>query len=242
MRRRSVHRSGLLSGVLLCWLGAGCAPVRGQAFEVAFAQASRDEGAGRFAEAAAAYDQAAAAARRERDRDQAKWDAGVLVARIGPTADALARLDDIASDGREHAAEAAYRAADLRIAQGDATGWDKMRQVAVRFPQHGVAHIAVRRLVEHARESGGEQGAFDELHALDLVAGSTEVGPLIAFLTAESIEARGDDAGPWPPTCASPIGGPTRSGPSGTTRCGAPACCTRSSASSGPRSTTSSGW
>ncbi|MGH7439169.1 MAG: tetratricopeptide repeat protein, partial [Polyangiaceae bacterium] len=68
-----------------------------------------------------------------------------------------------------------------------------MRQVAVRFSQHGVAHIAVRRLVQHARETGGEQGALDELHALDLVAGSTEVGPLIAFLTAESIENRGDD-------------------------------------------------
>lgn len=192
----SGHRGGLPACVLLLSAGAGCAPVRGQAFEVAFAEASRDEGAGRFAEAAAAYNRAAAAARRQRDRDQAKWDAAVLVARTGPLADALARLDDIASDAREHAAEAALRAAELRIEQGDAaTGWERMRQVAVQFPQHGVAHIAVRRLVEHARESGGEQGALDELHALDVVAGSTEVGPLIAFLTAESIEARGDDAG-----------------------------------------------
>ncbi|MGH7438277.1 MAG: hypothetical protein ACRENE_21540, partial [Polyangiaceae bacterium] len=117
MRRSPGSRSGLLAGLLAGSAAAGCAPVRGQAFEVAFAEASRDEGAGRFAEAATAYDRAAAAARRERDRDQARWDAAVLVARIGPVGDALARLDDIATDRREHAAEAALRAADLRIAQ-----------------------------------------------------------------------------------------------------------------------------
>src|SRR5271166_5377795 len=135
--------------LLLALAVVGCAPVRGAAFEAAFAEGARAEGAGRFTEAADAYDRAAGVARRDRDRGQARWDAAVMVARAGALPDALARLDAIASEGGEHAAEAAFRAADLRIERGDAAaGWTGMEQVAVRYPAHGVAHVAVRRVVE----------------------------------------------------------------------------------------------
>lgn len=182
---------------LACGLAiVACAPARGAGFDASFAQGARAEGSGRFAEAAAAYDRATAAAVRTRDREQARWDAAEMVARVGPLADALVRLDAIASDAGEHSAEAALRAADLRIAQGDAAaGWAAMRQVAVLYPRHGVAHVAIRRVVEHARELGGAQGALKELQALAMVLGATEVEPLVSYLTAQETEAVGDDAG-----------------------------------------------
>jgi tetratricopeptide (TPR) repeat protein len=196
MTRRPCAGSATVLQALACGLAiAACAPVRGAAFDASFAEGARAEGSGRFTEAAAAYDRATAAAVRARDREQARWDAAEMVARAGPLTDALARLDAIAADAGEHAAEAALRAADLRIAQGDAAaGWASMRQVAVLYPRHGVAHIAIRRIVEHARELGGAQGALKELQALAIVLGSTEVEPLVSYLTAQETEALGDDA------------------------------------------------
>jgi tetratricopeptide (TPR) repeat protein len=177
---------------------AACAPARGAAYEQAFAAGARAEGAGRFSEAAAAYDQATAAAVRTRDREQARWDAAEMVARTDDLAQALARLDAIAAAGGEHAAEAAYHAADLRITRGDAAaGWAAMAQIPRRYPQHGVAHAAVRRLVGHADESGPDapRAAREVLDALERDLGSTEVGPLVSYLDAEHVEASGDDEG-----------------------------------------------
>ena len=79
---------------------------------------------------------------------------------------------DAASD---HQAEAAYRAALLRLENGDADrGWREMEQVPRRFPQHGVAHVAVRRLVAHADERGADAG-LAEIEALDRDVGKTEL-------------------------------------------------------------------
>ncbi len=183
-------------------LAPACAPERGAAYERAFAEASRAEGAGRFAEAAASYDEATHAAVRVRDRDQARWDAAEMVARTGNFTEALSRLDVIASvGGAEHQAEAAYRAANLRIRYGDAArGWMAMEQIPSRFPQHGVAHVAVRRLVARADQADAadpksQHAAREELAALEHDLGDTELGPLIAYLSAQHLEEAGDDAG-----------------------------------------------
>jgi tetratricopeptide (TPR) repeat protein len=142
-----------------------------------------------------AYDHAAATAVRARDRDQAHWSAADVLARAGRLAEAVARLDRIArDDGSEHEAEAAYRTALLRIDHEDADrGWRDLEDVVRRFPSHGVAHVAVRRLVEHA-DSAGPEAAARELAALDRDVGKTDLAPLVAFLSAEHAEARGEDA------------------------------------------------
>jgi hypothetical protein len=187
---------GALVGALLLPIG-GCAPSHGAAYERAFAEASRAEGAGRVDDAVRAYDRAARLATRARDRQQAQWDAvDVLLRARGERLDeALARLDEIAAEpSNEHAAEAAYRAASLRIDRGDAArGWREMELVPRRFSTHGVAHVAVRRLVEHAAESG-PGGVQDELRSLERDLTGTEVEPLIAFLEAERLEQAGDYA------------------------------------------------
>jgi tetratricopeptide (TPR) repeat protein len=186
--------SGGLPVVALC-LGA-CAPSRGVPYEMAFAEALRAEGAGRFAEAMAKYDQAASVARRWRDRDQARWDAAEMEVRAASFRGALVRLDAIAADPRsEHQAEAAYHAAQLRIDGGDTDrAWLDMEQVPRRFPSHGVAYVAIRRLVAHADERGPSYG-LAEIRLLDHDLGTTELAALLAFLQAQHVETLGDDPG-----------------------------------------------
>jgi tetratricopeptide (TPR) repeat protein len=173
---------------------AGCALTHGPAFDNAFAEAARAESAGRLDEAVQAYDRATASATRARDREQARWDAVDVQVRAGRIDDALARLDGIAREpASEHAAQAAYRAASLRIEHGDADrGWREMVLVPRRFPTHGVAHVAVRRLIEHADE-GGLRAGLDALRALEKDLASTELAPLVAFLAAEHLEGLGED-------------------------------------------------
>jgi hypothetical protein len=158
------------------------------------AEGSRAEGAGRFAEAARDYDVAWRAGLRTRDREQARWDAAEMFARDGQVAVAMSRFEAIASEApSEHQAEATYRVAALRIDNGDADrGWRDMEQVPRRFPTHGIAHAAVRRLVQHADE-GGPRAGLEELRALERDLGSTELVELLAFLAAEHVEALGDD-------------------------------------------------
>ena len=173
---------------------SGCAGAG--VYDRAMAEASRDESAGRLADAIAGYDRAASVASRARDRDQARWDAADVMARAKDVAGAVARLDAIArDDASEHQAEAAYRAAALRIEHGDAdAGWEELERVPRRFPRSGVAHVAVRRLAAHADEAGPAESAR-ELAALTRDLSSTEVGQVVAFLAAEHVEASGSDAG-----------------------------------------------
>ncbi len=170
-----------------------CAPSRGAAYDRAFAQGARAESAGRLDDAVREYDLAAGVATRARDRDQARWDAVDSLVRAHRIPEALSRLDRIAGEASsEHAAQAAYRAASLRVDGDDpARGWREMELVPRRFPAHGAAHVAVRRLVEHADE-GGPRAGSDELSALDRDLASTELAPLIAYLSAEHVEELGD--------------------------------------------------
>jgi tetratricopeptide (TPR) repeat protein len=189
-----VDRFALLALLALPGTTGACAPSRGAAFDRAYAAAERAESAGRLDEATGAYDRAASAATRPRDRDQAHWAAADVLSREGKMGDAVSRLDAMARDGSsEHQAEAAYRAALLRIEHGEADrGWKDLEDVVRRFPAHGVGHVAVRKLVMHADEQGPQAG-MTELRALARDLGKTELVGLVTYLTAEHLEAQGDD-------------------------------------------------
>jgi tetratricopeptide (TPR) repeat protein len=195
---RATHRTRFLRHFawLLLVQAPGCAAERGAAYDRAFAEAERDEGAGRYAEAAHAYEGAAAAAIRARDRDEARWGAAEMTARSGDVRGALERFAAIArDDASEHQADATYRVALLQIHGGNVEqGWREMEDVPRRFPSHGVSHVAVRHLVEHASEQGGT-AALTELHALERDVGSTELAPLVAYLIAVELERTGNDQG-----------------------------------------------
>jgi tetratricopeptide (TPR) repeat protein len=184
------------SALVALSLASACEPAYGNAYLRAFAEASRDMGAGRLADAVRAYDEAAEVAVRARDRDEARWAAAETTAREGHAGDALRRFAPIASDPTsEHQAEAAYRIALLRIDSGDVEqGWSDMEEVARRYPTHGVAHVALRHLVEHADEAGPAAG-LALLRSLERGFEGTELAQLVAYETARHLEDTGDDAG-----------------------------------------------
>jgi tetratricopeptide (TPR) repeat protein len=197
-RRSEAARSSRLALVLaLAWTATGaCAPAHDAAYEAALRSAARNEGAGRFAAAADDYDAAARVGTRDRDQDQARWDAAEATARAGNVAAAASRFGALAGDGlSEHQAEAALRLALLRIESGDADrGWEEMESIPRHFPTHGVAHVAVRKLVTHADENGPRAG-LEELTALARDLGGTELEQLVTYLAATHVEALGDDRG-----------------------------------------------
>lgn len=178
------------------WIALSCAPAPGGAFERGFAEGARAESAGRFEEAARGYDHAAQIATRARDRDQARWDAAEMVVRLGNFADGFKRMEAIANDAAsEHRAEAAYRAALLLVEHGDAgRGWREMDRLARAYPSHGVAHVAIRKIVAHADDAGGARAGLDTLRVLDRDLAATEAGELVAFLLAEHLETLSDAA------------------------------------------------
>lgn len=174
-------------------LGPGCAPSLGTPFDVAYATAARAESAGRLPEALEGYDEAATLGKRKGDADQARWAAIDVLQREGRVAEAVARLDAMASDATSvRQGEAAYRAASLRIDHGDEDrGWRDMEQVPRRFPSGGVAHAAVRRLVDHA-DARGTKAGLDELAALEHDLAKTDLAEEVAYLSAGHLEAMGD--------------------------------------------------
>jgi tetratricopeptide (TPR) repeat protein len=168
--------------IVSLWLGA-CAPSYGSTYDKAYATAERAESAGRLAQALEAYDHAAAVAKRRGDADQARWAAADVLVRQDRVGDAVARLDAMAADPRsDRQAEAAYRAADLRVGHGDADrGWHDMESVVRRFPAHA------------DESAGGAKAGLDELGALEHDVGRTELAELIAFLSADHLQTLGDD-------------------------------------------------
>jgi len=187
--------ASLLLGALVA---SGCVKSQGTAFPPAFAAAQRAETAGRFLEAASDYEAAAKVASRPRDRDEASYLAGLSWIRGGDRRDGVARLDAIASTTPpvEHSAEAAYLAANERLAAGDdARGWRGLADVIIHFPNSGVAHAALHRVLEHKDATEGVPASLAYLRDLGAgPVGSSEVGELVSFEIAEHLATSGDAA------------------------------------------------
>lgn len=136
-------------------LGA-CAPTLPAAWHDAMASGDRAHHAGREAEAAAQYDQAAREAARSRDRDEAEFRSAMSLARTGDRAGALARLDGVASRSPdfERGARASYEAAMIRCASNDeserARGWRDLDTLVRTRSETGPARVSIERLLaEH---------------------------------------------------------------------------------------------
>jgi TolA-binding protein len=172
----------------------GCAPDRGSAYQSAVAAAMRAETAGRFGEAAARFDDAAANALVARDAAHAKYLAAAMLQRSGARADALARLDAIAAakPAQADSASAALRAAEMRIAAGDADGWRRLEDMVVTFPNSGAARPALHRLLRHDDETGGPATAIAHLRVLEKTLQTTEIGESLAYEIALRLVVSGE--------------------------------------------------
>jgi TolA-binding protein len=185
--------------VAVAALAAACAPSRGHTYDQAFAAAQRAETAGRFAEASASYDAAARTAERDRDREEARYYAALMLLRAGDVNGGVARLEPIAaaSPPEEESASAAFRIADVHIDHGDADrGWTEMAAIVTRFPSSGVAHPALHRVLSHTDQTKGKAASLAWLKTLEGgPVGDSEVGELVAYETALHMRDLGDHQG-----------------------------------------------
>jgi tetratricopeptide (TPR) repeat protein len=167
----------LLAGALFL---AGCAPERGEAYVAAFAAGERAFHAGRWAEAAEAWDGAAGRARAFERAE--KW------------AEARATYQRLAADSPDgpRTARAVFELASLEIAHGDAArGWTMLDEAARRFPAHGLARPSIHRLIMHAADTGGEAAVLAFLDAHVEAFRSTELDEVIGYERALSLERAG---------------------------------------------------
>ncbi len=170
--------------LLVVALLAACTPERGAAYTRSLELAEDEIMRGRYADAAARYDEAARSARIPRDGEHARFLAALMLEQAGDNRGAAAAYDAIANatPTREDAEGAAYRVADLRIRTGDAaSGWRDLEAALRRFPGSGVARPALRRLVRHADEERGDAGGLAYLRGLEATLGGTECGEELAY-------------------------------------------------------------
>jgi TolA-binding protein len=141
----------------------GCGTVGGNTFVRAFAAGDRAYGAGRFAEAAHAYEEAAKVAERDRDKEEALFAAADALHRGGDDDGALRIFDQLAAarPAGERTFYAAFRAARIRIARGQVKeGYAALTKVFTEAPEVGVAHQALRKVVRHVEETEGKAAAL----------------------------------------------------------------------------------
>jgi tetratricopeptide (TPR) repeat protein len=183
------HVAGsLLLALLLLYL-AGCEPDRGAVYPAAMVRAEQAEARHDYQGAEAAYLEAAGGAKVERDAAHARFLAACTLDEAGDVARALAAFKVIAdaSPPQEHSAEAAYRAASLRIRMGDEHGWKDIEEAVVRFPTADIARPAFVRLLRHLRETG----RVDALRALEPRLVETERGEELDYEIARALADAG---------------------------------------------------
>lgn len=162
MRAPSFRPGAGILGLALLVAGSACAPVRGDAYLASFAAGQRALHAGRYEEAARAYDDAAAKALRVKDRDEARFLQARSYGKAGRWEDARAAYQRLATESPTgpRGPRAVFELADLEIDHGDVEkGYAMLIAAAIRFPQSGVARPTIRRVVAHIVELRGEPAA-----------------------------------------------------------------------------------
>jgi tetratricopeptide (TPR) repeat protein len=185
----SRSRSALLALFLL-----GCAPLRGEAYLTPFAAGERAFHAGRYLEAARAFDAAAAKAERVKDRDEARFLEARCYERESKWGEARAAYLRLIADSPDgpRTGRAIFDLAELEIQHGDAArGWAMLDEAMLKLPKHGLARPALRRLVDHAEETSGVEAALAFLDAHGAKLEGTELVEVLGYERALVLERAG---------------------------------------------------
>ena len=178
-------------------LGLGCAPVYGDAYLGSLAAGHRAYHAGRYEEAARAYDRAAGEALRVKDRDEARFLQARTLERAQRWHEADGAYKRLIADSPTgpRTGRAEFEIADVAIAHGDAElGWRLLFEAARRRPTHGLARPAIARLAAHAAERGGKAAAVTFLRDAAPAFAGTELEQVVAYETARALENAGREA------------------------------------------------
>ena len=186
--------AGAAALLALLALSGGCAPVRGDAYLAAFAGAERAFHAGRFTEAAAAWDDAAARALRVKDRDEALFLEARAYERAERWSEARRTYERLVAGSPRgpRTVRAEFEIAELDIHHGDAArGWKALEDTARQSPEHGLSRPAIRRLLQHAQDEGGDAAALAWLDTRGVAFRGTELDDVIAYERGRTLERLG---------------------------------------------------
>src|SRR5262249_28042927 len=144
------------------------APTLGEAYVDAMAAGARAYHAGRYEEAAHAYDLAAGQALRVKDRDEARFLEARTLERADRFAEAKRVYEKLIADSPQgpRTIRAVFDIAEIEIAHGDADkGCSLLEAAAVKYPMHGLARPSILRILDHTSEHGGDAAALAWLDA-----------------------------------------------------------------------------
>lgn len=182
------------AAITVALIASGCAVDRGDAYVASFAAAEREMHAGRWKDAARAFGVAANDAKRVKDRDEARFMEARAEERAGQWAEARATYEKLVAESPSgpRTPRAVFDLANIEIERGDAArGYGMLEAAARRFPKHGLARPAVRRLVQHAEDGGGPAGALAWLDAREPLFRGTEQDEIIHYERALALERAG---------------------------------------------------
>jgi len=191
-------RPRLVATLLVCLSLSACGTVGGTTFVRAYAAGDRSYDAGRFDEAAAAYAHAADVAERDRDKEEALYAAADALYRAGKVDAALAAFDAVAQrrPPGERSYLSAYRAARIRIDRGKVDeGYAALEAIFRADPDGGVAHRALRAVVDHVEETKGKAAALAYESSLQPAFASSRLGEEICYDVARRDEDLGNATG-----------------------------------------------
>lgn len=189
-------------------LAAGCAARPPIAYRVGLAAGDRAYHAGRFVEAAGAYERAAREANSARDRGDAQYRAAMACRRGGDLRCTARLLTVVASEGGDwdHAPRARLELASLALQDPgrDAreSGLDQLRALIEQSPDTGPARGALRLALRTLDEDPSQARSIAWLETLATVPRVSESIIIESVLAARAtrLEARGDAAaaiGAW---------------------------------------------
>jgi tetratricopeptide (TPR) repeat protein len=182
----------LCAKLLICMQLLACGISATHKFSDAFSAAQRARTAGRHAEAAQHFAAAAQAASRNKDRNEARYLEARMYERLRRWPQATEHYRSLRDEGRWRAGRAAFDFARLEIEHGEkAAGYTALAIALRRFPDHGTAHHALRRWIEHLRETGGESRVRTALSDWLAPLADTELYQQLLYEIARSLERDG---------------------------------------------------
>lgn len=175
------------AAALLLVVLAACSPNRGSAFQLAMAEATRANGAGRDADAARAFERAAASAKISHDAAFARQEAALAWFRAGDTRRGESQLQALASGQSTYAINAQYKLAEHKLRQNGALA--ELERFLIAHPQTGYARAA---FVKVARQRDQDGTAIAWLAATRPKVAGTDLEQRFAYEHAKRVEASGN--------------------------------------------------
>lgn len=150
---------------------------------------------GDFAGAGERWLSAAQSADTARDRNDARYRAAASFERGGDFARAKEIYTELANGKSDRAARASFALADLKLRAGDAAGGNAALEAAARkYPDSGVANLALRRYFAALAEQGGDQAVLGYIDRVEPALDQGSLAEQLLYERARRLEALGKTA------------------------------------------------